>query len=76
METALEEGCTDVKARGDSELIVKQVRGEYDVNEPELRPLCDNVQELAKEFDKFEIQHIPREENMDADELVDQAFPD
>ena len=74
LEVALEEGCSDVEARGDSELIVKQVRGEYDVNKQELRPFHDRVQELADEFDQFEIQHISREENIDADELVDQVF--
>ena len=74
LELASEKGCTEVEARGDSELVVKQVRGEYGVNQPELRPLRDRVQELADEFDQFEIQHIPREENWEADELVDQAF--
>ncbi|WP_152436284.1 ribonuclease HI family protein [Halosimplex carlsbadense] len=74
LEVASEKRCTEVEARGDSEVIVKQVRGEYGVNQPELRPLRDRVQELANEFEQFEIQHIPREENWEADELVDQAF--
>jgi ribonuclease HI len=76
LELASEKGCTEVKARGDSEVIVKQVRGEYGVNQPELRPLHDRVQELVDEFEQFEIQHIPREENWEADELVDEAFSD
>lgn len=63
-------------ARGDSQLVVKQVCDEWSVNEPELRPLRDRVQELVDEFDTFEIQHIPREENREADSLVDQAFAD
>ena len=74
LELASEKGCTEVEARGDSELVVKQVRGEYGVNQPELRPLRDRVQELADEFEEFEIHYIPREENWEADELVDQAF--
>jgi ribonuclease HI len=74
LELASEEGCTEVEARGDSEVIVKQVRGEYGVNQPELRPLRNRVQELADGFEEFEIQHIPREENWKADELVDQVF--
>lgn len=76
LETALEEGCSDVEAKGDSELLVKQVQGEYDVNSSELRPLHNRVQELAEEFERFEIQHISREENWEADDLVDQAFSD
>ncbi|WP_280535413.1 ribonuclease HI family protein [Halopenitus sp. POP-27] len=74
LELASRQGCTKVEARGDPEVIVKQVRGVYGVNQPELRPLRNRVQELADEFEKFEIQYIPREENWEADELVDQAF--
>ena len=68
LELASEKECTEV--------IVKQVRGEYGVNQQELRPLHNRVQELADEFEQFEIQHIPREENWEADELVEQAFSD
>lgn len=51
LEVASEKRCTDVEARGDSEVIVKQVRGEYGVNQPELRPLRNRVQELVDEFE-------------------------
>ena len=74
LELASEKGCTKVEARGDSEVIVKQVRGEYGVNQSELRPLHNRVQELADKFEEFEIHYIPREENWEADELVDRAF--
>jgi ribonuclease HI len=76
LELASETGCTEVEARGDSEVIVKQVRGEYGVNEPELRPLRNRVQGLAEEFDSFEIQHVSRDENWEADELVEVDFSD
>lgn len=76
LEVASEKGCAEVEARGDSQLVVKQVRDEWSVNEPELRPLRDRVQELADGFEQFEIQHIPRDENWKADELVEQAFSD
>ncbi len=76
LELASEKGCTEVEARGDSEVIVKQVRDEYGVNQPELRPLRNRVQELADEFEQFEIRYIPREENWEADELVERAFSD
>jgi len=76
LEVASDQGCTEVVARGDSELIVKQVRGESGVNQPELRPPRDRVQELAGEFERFERQHVPREQNWDADEFVEIGFPD
>ncbi|GAA0295665.1 ribonuclease HI family protein [Halarchaeum salinum] len=74
LELASEKGCTDVEARGDSEVIVKQVRGEYGVNQSELRPLRNRVQELADEFENFEIRHVSRDENKEADELVGMVF--
>ena len=76
LELASEKGCTVVEARGDSELVVKQVRGEYRVNQPELRPLRDRVRESAEEFETFEILWVDREENLRADELVDREFDD
>ena len=74
LDTASEKGCTEVEARGDPEVIVKQARGEYGLNEPELRPLRDRVQGLVDEFESFEIQHVSRGENWEADELVDVGF--
>lgn len=76
LEVVSEKGCTEVEARGDSQLVVKQVRGEWSMNEPELRPLRDRVQELAEEFKQFEIQHVSRHENWEADELVKVGFSD
>jgi ribonuclease HI len=76
LEVASKKGCTEVKAKGDSQLIVHQVRGDWKTNEPHLRKLRDSAQELADEFEQFEIQHIPREENREADALVEQAFSD
>jgi ribonuclease HI len=76
LEVASEKGCTEVEARGDSQLVVKQVRGAWSVNEPTLRPLRDRVQELAEEFGGFEIRHVSREENWQADELVEVGFSD
>lgn len=58
----------------DSELVVKQVNGEYRVKMPTLQPLVDEVQELAKEFADVVFVHIPREDNYRADELVNRAL--
>lgn len=76
LEAALDEGRADVDVEGDSQLIVNQVNGEWQVNEPHLRRLRDRVQELADEFGSFQIEHVPREANSKADALVDDAFPD
>lgn len=74
MDVAFEIECTEVGARSDSELIVKHVRGGNGMNQSELCPLRERVQELADEFNQFEIQHISREEKLRADELVDREF--
>ena len=74
LEVALKQGCIEVEAKGDSQLIVQQVTGDWKTKEPRLRELRDRVQELAEDFETFEIQHIPREENKEADSLVEQAF--
>ena len=75
LEFAAERGSDHVVAKGDSELIVKQVRGTYDVNDDELRRLNERVQALTSEFEAFEIREISREENSEADDLVDSALP-
>lgn len=76
LEEAHQRGCTVVETKGDSELIVKQVRGEYDVNARNLQSLYQQVQQLIQSFERFEIDHVGREENVDADRLVNQAFSD
>jgi ribonuclease HI len=76
LEVTSEKGYTEVEARGDSQLIVRQVAGDWQTKESHLRELRDRVRELADEFEQFEIQHIPREENREADALVEQAFSD
>lgn len=76
LEVASKKGCTEVGTRGDSQLIVRQVTGDWQTKEPRLRELRNRVRELADKFEQFEIQHIPREENREADALVEQAFAD
>lgn len=58
----------------DSELVVKQVNGEYKVKMPTLQPLVNEVQELAAEFADVVYMHIPREDNYRADALVNRAL--
>lgn len=58
----------------DSELVVKQVKGEYKVKMPTLQPLVDEVQELERELADVDYVHIPREDNYRADALVNRAL--
>lgn len=76
LEAARDKGCTAVEAKGDLEMVVKQMRGEYGVNKPSLYSLHDRAMELVKEFETFEIRHVPRKENWEADRLVERAFSD
>lgn len=76
LRVARDYGFDTVELRGDSELIVKQVRGEYDTNDPELREYRVTVRELLTEFDDWSLTHVPREINERADELANDALDD
>jgi ribonuclease HI len=70
MEKALELGATRVVVRGDSELIIKQMRGEYRVKHPDMRVLHDQAQALIHRFQDAKIEHNLRHKNELADKLV------
>ncbi|WP_126661585.1 ribonuclease HI [Haloterrigena salifodinae] len=74
LEAARDYGYDEVHVRGDSELIVKQVRGEYDTNNPELREKRVTVHELLGPFDEWTLEYVPREVNDRADGLVNEAL--
>lgn len=63
-----------VEAYLDSELIVRQMGGEYTVKNKDLKPLHAKVQELAFKFHNVTFHHIPRAENALADSLVNQEL--
>jgi ribonuclease HI len=58
----------------DSELVVRQVLGEYKVREAHLKPLYQKALELLGGFPKYRIRHVPREENRRADQLANEAI--
>jgi ribonuclease HI len=58
----------------DSELVVRQLLGEYKVRQDHLRPLYEKARELLAAFPKHEVRHIPREENRRADQLANEAI--
>ena len=74
LEAAVDYGYDELVARGDSELVVRQVRGEYDTTDPQLREQRVRVRELLAEFDEWSIEHVPREINSRADDLVNDAL--
>jgi len=67
-------GASEVELVGDSELIVKQVRGEYKVKKADLRPLRDQVLQRLRDFDSWSIRHVRREQNEAADLLVNETL--
>lgn len=58
----------------DSELVVKQLRGEYRVKMRSFQPLIEEIQELKTAFPQVSFVHVPREENERADRLVNRAL--
>jgi len=65
---------TDVHAYLDSELVVKQLKGEYRVRDLNLQPLHAKIQRLVQDFGHVSFTHIRRERNSHADSLVNQAL--
>lgn len=74
IELARELGASEVELVGDSELIVKQVRGEYKVKQDHLRPLHTKVRDELRGFESWRVRNVPRSENARADELVNEAL--
>jgi len=70
LEEAIELGAAEVEVFSDSELLVKQVKGEYAVRSNRLKPLYQKLINLSQALSKFEIKHVKREENKRADKLA------
>jgi probable phosphoglycerate mutase len=66
---AIEHGHREVQIRADSELLVKQMRGEYRVKHPGLQPLAARARLLVARLDDVGFQHVRREQNKEADRL-------
>ena len=58
----------------DSELLVRQIKGDYKVKNANLKKLFEQAQPLIRSLKQFSIQHIPREENQEADRLANLAM--
>jgi len=67
-------GYSEVAVFADSELLVKQITGHYKVKNAGLKPLFGRALGLLREFERFEILHVRREENMAADAMANAAM--
>lgn len=74
LQAAIDNDVRELEVRMDSELIVKQMKGEYKVKNHGMKILHDQAKQLVAKFDYISFQHIPRDENSDADALVNQAI--
>lgn len=73
LQEALRMGASGVSVSTDSQLLACQVNGEYRVKDKNLQVLHALIRPLAEGFDRFDIRHVPREENKAADRLANQA---
>lgn len=74
LEIARELKAGQVSVISDSELVVRQMNGEYRVKNAALLPLFQDAQKRSKYFDAFQIRHVPRSENKHADRLANQGI--
>ena len=74
LEFAIAQGHRSLRVVSDSELMVKQMKGQYRVNSPELRPLYEEARRRVPQLEHFQIQHVLREKNRHADRLANLAM--
>jgi len=74
LDYAQNHGIRALRVESDSELMVKQMRGQYKVKSEELKPLFERAKKMSQTFETFRISHVYREQNKEADALVNQAL--
>jgi len=65
---------SDVEIRADSELVVKQLNGDYRLENPKIQQFFIEIWNLKFDFKSVKFKHIPREKNKEADRLVNEAL--
>lgn len=73
---ALEHGVRRLHVRSDSELLVKQMRGEYRVKHAGLQPLFADARDIIRRIGHVTFEHVRRELNVEADRLANEAMDD
>jgi ribonuclease HI len=74
LDAAQSRGITHLLIRSDSELLVRQMQGRYKVKSSDLKPLYERALKLSRGFAHFAIEHVPREQNSEADALGNRAL--
>ena len=74
LQYALDHGYRRLRLVSDSELMVKQIQGRYQVKSPDLKPLYEEAKRRIAKLDGFEISHALRHKNKDADRLANEAM--
>lgn len=74
LEEALAMKASDVVINVDSELVAKHLSGEYRVKSPDIKPLFERAVGMLKDFGSFEVKHVDRSKNKDADRLANKAI--
>jgi len=74
LQYALDHHHTRLRVVSDSELMVKQIQGKYQVKSPDLKPLYEEAKRRIAKLERFEISHALRHKNKDADRLANEAM--
>ena len=74
LKRARELGVTEIEVFADSELMIRQLGGRYQVKSPSLRPLYEEAVRLLNDFSRVKLVHVPREMNAAADEMSNRAI--
>jgi probable phosphoglycerate mutase len=74
LQYALDHNYPRLRVVSDSELMVKQIQGKYQVKSPDLKPLFDEAKRRIAKLEAFEISHALRHKNKDADRLANEAM--
>lgn len=74
LRVSIHHGITKLSCYLDSELLVRQINGQYRVKDTLLKPLFHEVERLSGHFERITFAHIPRERNARADALVNKAL--
>jgi ribonuclease HI len=74
LDYAQQHAIRSLRVESDSELLVRQMRGQYKVKSVELRPLFERARKMAQTFTSFKIDHVYREQNAEADALANEAL--
>jgi len=74
VQKAVELGATEIEILLDSKLVVEQVAGRWKIKDLELKKIAEKIHAVLGKFKNWEISHIPREKNQEADALVNQVL--